>query len=191
MKTNILSFFLLVFQISFSQVSESNTMFAKEYSKDIALFKAKQYLMNTIIKTSDTAVKFHVTPLAASSSGHLTTLFYKCYEKKLEGLILGFYGNYWNDEGVLYQGYAFKNFDKMRASEFLKKIESNMKLHKNFLTSEKDNNNIMFRYDGVQVMIYIKGYSSDVIRLFWGDFDAIWEETAFERSKRRFEKKFE
>ena len=128
-------------------------------------------------------------PLAAASSGDLTTLLYKCESKKKEGLILGFYGNYVNPSGVPYLGYAFKNLEKTQAIEFLNKIQQAIIDHKNFLNSDKDNNNIYFRYDDIDVLIWTSSpdYS---IRLFWNGFDSHWERVAFDRSKRRFEKKF-
>ena len=53
-------------------------------------------------------IKFDIDPLAAASSGELTSLVYGCDEKNLSGLVLGFYGSRWNDAGIVYQAYAFK-----------------------------------------------------------------------------------
>jgi hypothetical protein len=44
--------------------------------------------------STNQVVPFEVIPLAAASSGELTTLLYKCDSKQKEGLILGFYGIY-------------------------------------------------------------------------------------------------
>ncbi len=57
-----------------------------------------------------------------------------------------------------------------------------------FLFQEADNNNIYFRYDDIDVLICYS-YQNYIIRLFWNGFDSTWERTAFNRSKRRFERK--
>ena len=89
---------------------------------------------------------------------------------------------------VLYQGYSFKNLEKDKAIEFLNKIVASIEENKKFLNENGDNNNIFFKYDDMDVLIWtnLGTYS---IRIFWQGFDSTWEKTAFERSKRRFEKK--
>jgi hypothetical protein len=181
---------LLSFINSFAQIktNNNNIWVAKEFSKDIALFNAKEFLFKNILGSTTEVVQFEITPLAAASSGELTTLLYKCESKQKEGLVLGFFGNYWNDAGVLYQGYAFKNFEKNEAIEFLNKILTAIEDNKKFLTQEVENNNIFFKYNDIDILICSSspGYT---IRLFWNGFDSSWEKTAFDRSKRRFEKK--
>lgn len=191
MKTKLLIvIFLLIIINSFAQVKTdgNNIWVAKEFSKDIALFNAKEFLFKNILGSTTEIVQFEIIPLAAASSGELTTLLYKCDAKQKEGLVLGFYGNYWNDAGVLYQGYAFKNFERNDAIEFLNKIQTAIEKNKKFITQEVENNNIFFKYDDIDVLICSSspGYT---IRLFWNGFDSSWEKTAFDRSKRRFEKK--
>ena len=93
MKIKTLLLFLLTITITYSQVSvNSGVYFSKEFSKDISLFKSKKFLMNNVLKVTENITEFTITPLAASSSGELTTLIYKCEEKSKKGLILGFYG---------------------------------------------------------------------------------------------------
>lgn len=189
MKKTILQLLIFVTTISYSQISESTGVyFAKEFSKDISLFKAKEFLMSSVLNTSENVTEFIITPLAAASSGELTTLIYKCDDKSKNGLILGFYGNYWNKQGVVYQGFGFKNLSENKAIEFLNKIESSIETHKKFLRNDNDNNNIIFKYNDINVMIYTTS-NSYRIRLFWNGFDSTWEKISFERSKRRFEKK--
>ena len=170
------------------KVNSNNIWTAKEFSKEISLFKSKEFLFKNVLGSTEQIVPFEVTPLAAASSGELTTLLYKCEAKQKEGLILGFYGDYWNEAGVLYQGYSFKNLEKEKAIEFLNKIVTSIEENKKFLNENGDNNNIFFKYDDMDVLIWtnLGTYS---IRIFWQGFDSTWEKTAFERSKRRFEKK--
>ena len=93
----LLHYFLFPFS-SFSQIStaSSGSFWAKEYSKEIALYKAKTFVLNDVLGISKDIVQFYIDPLAAASSGELTTLVYRCEAKNKEGLILGFYGNRWN-----------------------------------------------------------------------------------------------
>ena len=173
----------------FSQIKANGDIWAaKEYSKEISLFNSKSFLFKDVLGVSENILEFEVIPLAATSSGELTTLLYKCDSKQKEGLILGFYGNYWNEAGVLYQGYAYKNLNKDKAIEFLDLIYSSIENHAKFLKESNDNNNIVFKYDDMNILIHTTsdGYN---IRIFWNGFDASWEKTAFVRSKKRFEKK--
>jgi len=188
---NIINCYIFLLPILvYSQVKpeRNNVWAAKEYSKEIALYNSKNYLFKTVLGTTSEVTQFEVIPLAAASSGELTTLLYKCENKGKEGLVLGFYGNYWNDNGVLYQGFAFKNLEKDQAVEFLNKIQLAIEENSRYLKDNKDYNNIFFSYMDVDVLIWssTEGYT---IRLFWNNFDSAWEKTAFERSKRRFEKK--
>lgn len=182
--------FLTSTSFLYSQVitNNNNIWTAKEFSKDIALFNSKNFLFKTVLGAVPEVVKFEVIPLAAASSGELTTLLYKCESKQKEGLILGFYGNYWNEAGVLYQGYSFKNLEKSKAIEFLNKIESSIEGNIKYLKDNYDSNNIFFKYDDIDVLIWMNS-SNYTIRVFWEGFDSTWEQTAYERSKRRFEKK--
>ena len=114
-------FFLFFPILLFAQVSTNkNIWFAKEFSKELAMYKAKTFLIKEVLDIKEDVSKFEIIPLAASTSGELTTLIYKSSEK--EGLILGFFGDYWNDAGVVYQGYKFLNLNRNDATQFLKKI---------------------------------------------------------------------
>ena len=149
-------FVILLNNLLFSQVKTNNNSVwvAKEFSKDVALYNSKNFLFKNVLGSTTEVVKFEIIPLAAASSGELTTLLYKCESKQKEGLVLGFYGNYWNDAGVLYQGYAFKNFEKDQAIEFLNKIQTAIEDNKKFINDEADNNNIYFKYDDIDVLIW-------------------------------------
>lgn len=161
---------------------------AKEWSKEIALFQSKAHLYKHILGVDPAIVKFEVLPLAAASSGDLTSLWYNCTSKKKEGLLLAFYGNYWNDQGVLYQGFAFRNFVKNEAIDFLNLIQKNIDDNITYLREDPDNTNIYFSYNDIDVMVWSSSYGSYKMRLFWHGFDSTWEKLSFERSKQRFEK---
>ena len=173
MKNKILIIiFLLSTSKSFGQFA--GYWYSKEFSKDVALFNSKAFLFKDVLGVSESVARFEVTPLAAASSGELTTLIYKSESKNKEGIILGFYGNYWNEHGVLYQGFSFKHLEKEKAIEFLNKIHNEIESNSKFLNSNDDNNNIYFSYDDINVLIYAssQGYT---IRLLWKEFDSTWE----------------
>ena len=174
---------IIVNNLIYSQYVES-----KIYSKEITLYKSKKYIFSEILKNKNEPTQFEIIPLAAASSGELTTLLYRSENEKKEGLVIAFYGDYWNDTGVLFQGYGFKNFEKEQAILFLNKIEISIEENKKFLNSNSDNNNISFRFDDIDVLIWTNNGTFE-IRLFWKNFDSTWEKTAYERSKRRFERK--
>jgi hypothetical protein len=168
--------------------NRQNFWLAKEFSKEVALFNTKNYLFKNVLGSSSEVVQFEVLPLAAAKSGELTTLLYKCDNKQKEGMVLGFYGDYWNDAGVVYQGFGFKNFEKTKTLEFLQKIQEAIDNNSKFLKKDGDNNNVFFKYDDIEVLIWASN-ENYTIRLFWNGFDSTWEKTAFDRSKKRFEKK--
>ena len=161
----------------------SKIYFAKEFSKEITLYRAKSFLINEVLGSSNNVVKYSIDPLAATKSGELTSLSYQCEDKKMEGLILGFFGDKWNSQGVAYQAYAFKNLTKEKATEILNKLGVLIKEHSKFLDADDDNNNIYFHYDDMTFLVYRDG--SIKIRVFWQDFDSEWEMIAYKRTKRR------
>jgi len=59
------------------KMTSNNVFTAKEFSKDIAMYYSKKYLFKDILGTSEVIDEFEVIPLAAASSGELTTLLYK------------------------------------------------------------------------------------------------------------------
>lgn len=184
---------LLIFIVDNSNAQYSGVFFAKEFSKEAALYRAKSFVMSEVLGSSANVVEFQIDPLSAATSGELTSLVYKCPEKKMEGLVLGFFGNRWNESGVIYQAYAFKNFSKETALEMLNKIEVSLKEHTKFLKADYDNNNIYFKFDDITFLIYssanINGFQR--IRVFWKEFDSEWDFNAFKRTKKNLISKLE
>jgi len=74
------------------------------------------------------------------------------------------------------------------ALELLAKIDAVKDQYSDYLRSDLDNNNVFFEYDDMTFLIFID-YSGLTIRVFWNEFDAEWESVAFDRTKKRFEKK--
>ncbi|NVJ46480.1 MAG: hypothetical protein HWE07_05105 [Cytophagia bacterium] len=186
----IFSIFLFFISASsiFAQVPQSAGFYlAKEYNKEQALYKAKKFVMEDILGTSTELTRFKIDPLASASSGELTSLVYQSDEKNKTGLILGFYGDYWNDAGVVYTGYAFKNLNEQEAIELLNLLERVYEQESKYLNSDNDNNNVFIDFQDMTFLFYKS--SGFRMRVFWNGFDSDWESVAFERTKRRFEKK--
>jgi len=180
-------FFILIGQVTLGQVSSnSNVFFAKEYSKEIALYNAKEFVIRNVLGESIEAVKFQIDALASASSGELTSLTYTCKKKKKEGLILGFYNENWNYAGVVYSAYAFKNLPKDSATILLDKIELLINDYKDYLQASIDYYNLYFQYDDMIFLIYKSVSGSIRIRVMWNDFDSDWDFNAFKRTKKRF-----
>ena len=168
--------------------NQENSLTNKYYSKLISLYKSKHFLFSDVLKTTDKVTKVEIIPLAAANSGELTTLLYKSEERSMEGLVLGFYNDYATDFNAARQAYAFKNLPKDKAMEFLSKISTAIDEYKSYLREDYDNNNIFFKYDDIEILVSRGTYEME-IRIFWNGYDATWERTAFDRSKRRFERK--
>ena len=185
MKSKIFLIVFIIISICYSQVSESSgIVFAKEFSKEQALYKAKKFVMNDVIGAESYVTKFEIDPLASASSGELTSLVYKCKQKKISGLVLGFFGDRWNEMGVVYQSYGFKNLQENEALELLTLLDKHIAQHSKYLKTDSDNNNIFFKYDDLTFLVY--NYNGIKIRVFWNDYDSEWESTAFNRTKKRF-----
>lgn len=161
----------------------------KDFSKDIALFRAKEFVVNSVFGKNNNSVQFELDPLAAASSGELTSLVYTSDQLGMEGLILGFFGNHVTDAGTHYQAYAFKNLPAGKAKELLTLIESKIKENDKYLSKDPGSNNIYFSYDDLTFIIDFDGQTN--IRVFWNDFDAKWDGTAFKRTKRRLFRKLD
>ena len=77
MRNLILLFFCLLLALgSFAQNS------SKEYNKDVALYRAKEYLIKNVLDdNTNESIKFGIDPLSCASSGDLTSLVYSCKQK--------------------------------------------------------------------------------------------------------------
>ena len=161
----------------------------KKYDKDVALYRAKGFIAKDILGLEDNYGKFFIDPLAAASSGELTSVYFQSFDKDIKGLVLGFYDSFWVEKpDSKFRSYNFKYIEYDKAKKMLNKIESIIEKEKKFLNANDDENNIYFTFDDLLIIIYRKGVLSGRIRVFWGEFDAEWENTAFRRTKRRLEK---
>ena len=168
-----------------------STYLAQTESSAIALEKAKEYLVQNVLAVDETAVAFVLDPLHSSTTGDLTTLVYECEARQISGLILAFFGNYWNEAGVVYKGYGFKRLEVVKANEFLKKVKDEFAMHEEFLRADGDHNHIAFSYEDIKVVMWVESGQSAApyrLRLFWNGFDALWYQNAHEKTSKRLMK---
>ena len=182
-------FCLLIALGSFAQTS------SKPYNKDIAEYRAKAYLIKNVLNNDAKPILFEMEALSSASSGELTSLYYSnvlgiksSVQNKKEGLILGFFSDRWNPQGVIFNQYNFKNIPEINAKELLQLISLNIDIFNSINVENQNNYNFYFEFDDLIVLLY-KINGSLKIRVFWGDFDADWDSTAFNRTYRRFLKK--
>jgi hypothetical protein len=162
---------------------------AKAYSKEISVYKAKSFVINNILGLKDGIGRFELEALAASSSGELTSMIYNCPDINRSGLILGFYNDFWNDNGVTYQGYKFKDIPKDKAIELFEKLNSIGEDNAQYLKQNTSTSNVSFTFEDITFLLY-KGWSAgSPIRVFWGDFDVDWQAHAYNITEERFRKK--
>jgi hypothetical protein len=192
MNIKLTAFILLSFaKITYGQISvaKGGLFTAKEWSKEMSLYKAKTFVINQIIDQSSSAiVQFKIDALVASNSGDLTTLAYKSENLNKEGLILGFYGERWNEAGVIYTGYAFKDLPIQEATEFINRIDQAYDSSFKYISADNDNNNVYFTYKDIGILMYHSGAGSK-LRIYWNGFDAEWQISEFSRTEKRFAKK--
>jgi hypothetical protein len=144
---------LLFFFNASTQIPSNKSLFAKNWSQDLTLSLAKVYLLQDIISVSNVEERLVVDAIVASNSGHLTSVCYSGDSARTVGLLLGFYGDYWNDEGIIYKGYAFKNLTSEKTFVFLQKLLEIPIKYKDYMNKTYDNNNIILTYDDIKIIV--------------------------------------
>lgn len=132
---------LFVIICSFYFLSSFGQDDRKEYSKDIALYRIKFFIAETLGANPEPR-KLIIDPLAASKSSEITSVYYE--SEQIKGLSLGFFDDYWAPGAFGYQGYGFKNLTEKSAIGLLDKIELIIDEGKKFLNASDNENNIFF-----------------------------------------------
>lgn len=185
-KIHLTLFALFLSSFATAQYSTNKGLFAKEYSKDECLFKSKNFVITEILGGySQDINKVVMEPLTAANSGELTTVYYKSENKNKEGLVLGFFGSRWNQSGVIYTSYAFKNLSSEETIKILNNIKVVTGENQSYLLGE--GKNIYFKDGDISFIIYYdQGFK---IRVLWDEFDVTWDYKSFEKTLKRFNKR--
>ena len=172
-----------------AQNTPKSFVVAAEFNKDEAIYEAKSYVALQVFGNSEAVLKFEIDALTATTSGELTTIYYNSPDKKEEGIVFCFYGNYWNDKGVVYKGYAFRHFNGDKARSFITKLNNCIADNEKYMYANKVNNNAYFTFEDITVLAYV----ADAIkfRLIWNGFDADWDLNSFKKTQKRFASKAE
>jgi len=171
----------------FAQVAPGDGFsYSKEFSKEILFARAKAFVIKDVFGSSEGAIQFEIEPLSTTTAKEVCSIVYKSDGKAKEGLLLGFYGDYWTTAGVLTQGFAFKNLPKVKAIGLLSVINRTIDERKDYLSKDSDNNNVYFQYDDITVLIY--NSTETKIRIIWKNFDGEWSISAFKSAVKRMEK---
>jgi hypothetical protein len=161
---------------------------AGEFSKEEALYRSKAYIIKRLGPSTQPR-KFQAYALAAATSGELTSLVYSSAEDAQKaGLLLAFFGNYVNEQGVRYQGYGFKEFSKAQAEELMGKLEALLKTAPLDLAIE--GSNVYFSYDDLTFLFYDGSGQEQKVRVMWNGFDSEWNVGALHKTASRMVKKF-
>ena len=164
-------------------------MAQKEMAKQISQFRSKEYIINNIIGDSKgKEIKFETESLASDNSGGLISVAFNCDEVNQRGLLLGFFGENRDSNGYLGNAYGFRYLPLDEAKMILEKLEKIRNENSKYLSESSNVNNIYVEHEDIKFVFYRDG--GNQIRIFWNGFEVIWEQTAFDRTKRRLDKWF-
>lgn len=182
--------FLFLFSFTVKAQIPTNQFHSKSFSKSNAMNNGKRFLFQNVLGgANEKSVQFEIDAISSSNSSDITTLIYDCKSKKADGMLICFFSDYITLDGVGYFGYNFKNFDKPNAYNFLNKIKTEIETNKKYIKSNDLINNIFFKIEDIDVLIYYNGANGYVIRLLWKNFDSSWDEGSFNETFKAFEKK--
>jgi hypothetical protein len=192
---NLRFIYILLCFLALSITAHSQYLFGimavgKEFNKDQSLYLAKKFVIDEVLGKSSETVLFDADALAATSTLEVTSLAFNCIDKAKGGLILTFWGNYWNEFGVVYSGYAFKHLPKDSAALLLNRIEREKeKIFEYSKNIPEADAQIFFTFSDITFLLKPEKFGAS-IRIFWKSFDAEWSAEAFNRTKRRMDKWF-
>ena len=164
-------------------------MAQKEMAKQISQFRSKEYIINNIIGPANgREIKFETESLASDNSGGLISVAFNCDEVNHRGLLLGFFGENRDSNGYLGNAYGFRYLPLDEAKSILERLEKIRNDHSKYLSESTNVNNVYVEHEDLKFVFYRDG--GNQIRIFWNGFEVIWEQTAFDRTKRRLNKWF-
>lgn len=198
--SNITKFYFIVVAL-FLSISLPTLVFCqipgwenKEFSKELSLYYSKKFLVDSVFGHSSNPIYFETDALAASNSGELTTVTYSCDSLRIKGLLLCFWGNYFNKYGTRYMGYSFKLLEPSKADKLFSLIESEAKKFTKRKFTDRfvgflekpEKGETCFDFDGMTFLLSGNEDGMITIRIFWNDFDAVWQINAYDKTRKRF-----
>lgn len=164
-------------------------MAKKEMAKQISQFRSKEFIINKIIGDAENReIKFETESLASDDSGGLISVAFNCDEVNERGLLLAFFGENRDQNGYFGNAYAFRYLPLEDAKELLDRLEKIRNENSKYLSESSNVNNVYVQHKDIKFVFYRD--MGNQIRVFWNGFEVIWEQTAFDRTKRRLNKWF-
>lgn len=164
-------------------------MARKEMAKQISQFRSKEYIVNKIIGDSQGKdIRFETESLASDDSGGLISVAFNCDEINEKGLLLAFFGENRDVNGNLGNAYAFRYLPLSEAKIVLERLEKVRSDQSKYLSESSNVNNVYVEHKDLKFVFYRD--NGNQIRVFWNGFEVIWEQVAFDRTKRRLNKWF-
>ena len=161
----------------------------KEMAKQISQFRSKEYIINYLIGNADNReIRFETESLASDDSGGLISVAFNCDEINERGLLLAFFGENRDQNGNLGNAYAFRYLPLSEAQDVLARLEKVREGQSKYLSESTNVNNVYVQHKDLKFVFYRD--NGNQIRVFWNGFEVIWEQTAFDRTKRRLAKWF-
>lgn len=168
----------------------AETTSRKELAKEITQFRSKEFIVNYIIgPTNGKSIRFETESLASDNSGGLISVAFNCNEIGKKGLLLAFFGYNRDTNGYLINAYSFRYIPLDKAQKFLNRIDQVKRDNKDYMSGDKDVNNVYIEFEDIKFVLYKEG--GEQIRVFWNGFEVIWEKVAFNRTKKRLNKWFD
>ena len=161
----------------------------KEMAKQISQFRSKEYIINYLIgEAGSREIRFETESLASDDSGGLISVAFNCDEINERGLLLAFFGENRDQNGNLGNAYAFRYIPLSEAQDVLARLEKVREGQSKYLSESTNVNNVYVQHKDLKFVFYRD--NGNQIRVFWNGFEVIWEQTAFDRTKRRLGKWF-
>ena len=161
----------------------------KEMAKQISQFRSKEYIINHLIgEAGSREIRFETESLASDDSGGLISVAFNCDEINERGLLLAFFGENRDQNGNLGNAYAFRYIPLSEAQDVLARLEKVREEQSKYLSESTNVNNVYVQHKDLKFVFYRD--NGNQIRVFWNGFEVIWEQTAFDRTKRRLAKWF-
>ena len=157
----------------FSHIAQSQLLdlvVAHEFNKERSLYLSKKYVIEEVFGKSMETILFDIDPLASTSSLEVASLAYSCQMKGKQGILFTFWGNFWNEQGISYTGYGFKNIDRDSAIILLDRIRKEIDYITQYNSALPENDaNTYFTFSDLTFLLKPEKFGAS-IRIFWKKF---------------------
>lgn len=159
----------------------------QEFSEELTYYEGTAFIATHVLDTTSIPTSFNIPYVTTSKSNELALMVYNCASQNKSGFLLVFYGSYWNENGVLFTGYGFRNLEKEQAIIFAYKMDSIITTYTDFLLEKRGSRSIYFNFLDMTFIFSARldDKSKDVIktRVIWNGFDSEWTQSSIQGLK--------